>query len=57
LKTNVKVQGNNNCFRLSAPETGHLVAFCLAEDNNPLFLIVTFIRLSRVHEASIGEAS
>jgi hypothetical protein len=42
---------------LSAPEPGHLAEFCPVEDNNPLFLIETFITLSRVHEVSVWEVS
>jgi hypothetical protein len=30
-------------FWLSVPESGHLAEFCPAEDNNPLFLVKTFI--------------
>jgi hypothetical protein len=44
----LNVQGSNNCFRLSALETGCLAKteICLAEENNPLFLMETFIRLN-----------
>jgi hypothetical protein len=49
----LKAQGIDNSFRLSAAEPRHLVELCLAEDNNPLFVMETFITLSRVHEVSI----
>jgi hypothetical protein len=53
----LKVQGSNNCLRLSALVSGHLVktGTCPAMENNSLFLIGTFITLSRAYEASIWE--
>jgi hypothetical protein len=53
----LKAQGSSNCFRLSAPEPGHLAEFCQAEANNSFFLTETFIMLNRVHEESVWEAS
>jgi hypothetical protein len=53
----LKVQGSNNSFWWSVLEPGHLVEFCLTDDNNPLFLIETFNRLSKVYEANVWEAS
>jgi hypothetical protein len=55
----LKVQGSNNRFRLSVPELEHPAEFCpgLGKENNLLFLIETFITLSRVYEASKWEAS
>jgi hypothetical protein len=51
----LKVQGSNNWFWLSAPEPVIYRNSCPspAEDNKTLFLIETFIILSRIHEVSI----
>jgi hypothetical protein len=53
----LKVQGSNNCLRLSALVSGHLVktGTCPAMENNSLFLIGTFITLSRAYEGAYGK--